>query len=259
MRRGKLLRSLSFAAALALAFVSRTFAAQEAEPETVVLLHCLYRKPSSLWLLERKLAAEGYRVVNIGYPSRGATFAELIAHVRTQLDACCADVRELNFVTHSLGGLLVRGLAAGPHPPPIGRVVMLAPPNQGTGLADLCADLPLSRQIVGSLVSELGTGAESAPRQLGPATFSTGVIAGTRSLYPFVGFWLPGENDGVVALESTALEGMADRITVHQAHPFLINSPLVASEVIHFLRSGRFSESAERPMPNGIEQPHVGG
>ena len=99
--------------------------------KTVVLLHGLARSSGSMEQMARALEAEGYRVCNVGYPSREHPIAVLAAeHVAPALARCAPDpATPLDFVTHSLGGIIVRQLAASGAVASFGRVVMLSPPN----------------------------------------------------------------------------------------------------------------------------------
>jgi triacylglycerol lipase len=210
----------------------------QAEDECVVLVHGLGRGDGSFFLMEEVLQAAGYTVVNLDYPSRKATIQELLGYLDDAVATC--GEQTVNFITHSLGGILVRGWLGANHPDRLGRVVMLAPPNQGSEVVDAMSDLPLYRFLTGPVGQQLGTGDDGTPAQLGPARFELGVIAGNRSLNPLFSGMIPGEDDGAVSVENTKIEGMSDHIVLPVTHTFLMNNPLVIAQAAIFLQTGRF-------------------
>jgi triacylglycerol lipase len=210
----------------------------QVENECVVLVHGLGRGDGSLFMIYQLLSAAGYQVANLDYPSRSATIEELVGHLDDAVATC--KNRTVNFVTHSLGGILVRGWIGMNDGANLGRVVMLAPPNQGSEVVDAMSDLALYRFLTGPAGQELGTGNEGVPAQLGPVDFDLGVIAGNRSLNPVFSATIPGADDGAVSVESTKIEGMADHIILPATHTFMMNNPLVIAQVMIFLRTGHF-------------------
>lgn len=217
-------------------------AAPDTARETVVLLHGLGRTERSMVALERSLESAGFRAVNLGYPSRTRTVAELVDTVAAELDACCAG-DTLHFVTHSLGGILVRVYGATHGSDRIGRVVMLSPPNQGSEVVDQLPD-ELLRLVLGPAALELGTGRGSVTGWLPPVDFELGIITGESTLNPLFSLWLPGEDDGKVSVASARIEGAEDFLVVPYTHTFIMQRERVIEQVLAFLRSGRFSDDA---------------
>ena len=214
-----------------------------AAEEAVVLLHGLGRSARSMAGLGRRLADEGYAVLNLAYPSRRHAPEALMDHVGAEIRTHVSDDRRLHFVTHSLGGILVRALLAKETPPNLGRTVMLAPPNKGSEIADLLGERPPFRWMLGPTLPRLGTHDESLPRSLPAAEFELGVIAGNRPVNPLSAALVASPNDGIVSVESTRIDGMADFIVVNRSHTFIMYASEVKDEVAHFLREGCFSRS----------------
>ena len=207
----------------------------------MILVHGLGRTPASMSVLSLRLRAAGFRVVDFGYPSTSAEIEELVARLEATVAACCKDPgTATHFVTHSLGGVLVRSHLAD-RAGFAGRVVMLSPPNHGSEIIDSFRDSPLLRSLLGPAAVRLGTDPSGIAQQLGPIDFSLGIITGDRSISP-IGSWLiPGPDDGKVGVDSARLDG-ADFIVVPATHTFIMNRGDVAEEIVHFLTQGAFTQ-----------------
>ena len=211
------------------------------DAETVIVVHGLGRTPASMAILVSRLENAGFRVINFGYPSRSEPIEALVERLESEVGQCCSSEAEtVHFVTHSMGGVLVRSYLSQRPEAHQGRVVMLSPPSQGSEIIDAFSDSDLLRSILGPAALLLGTDSAGIANQLEPVRFSLGVITGTRSLDP-IGSWLiPGPDDGKVGVDRAAVEGAADFIAPPATHTFIMNRSDVAEEVVHFLRNGRF-------------------
>jgi len=248
MKSVALLLSIAFLLGTA---VESAFASPVAvKKETVVLLHGLTRTKSSMAYLKYRLTREGYEVVDLSYPSRHMPPDQLVAFVDERLRRLGLDQSEhLYFVTHSLGGLIVRGLSEAGWQTRIARVVMLGPPNHGSEIVDALGEQEIFGLAYGVTGQSLGTGSKDFPSRLKTAQFELGIIAGNRSINPVGSYLLPGEDDGVVSVEAARLEGMRDFIVLPVNHTTLILNPVVADQTISFLRQGEFQRREEKtPM-----------
>jgi len=222
---------------------SRTSCSSSKKNSTVVLLHGLGRTSRCMTKMEKSLAERGYRVVNVDYPSRDHSIEHLaenvLGSILKQIEN--SGTSKIHFVTHSMGGIVVRYYLAYNELDNLGRVVMISPPNQGTELADSLKNFFLFETYSGPAGRQLGTGKDSLPQELGPVSFDLGVIAGNRSLSPLYSLALPGPDDGIVSVERTKVEGMADFIVLPHTHTFIMDGNDTIEQVVHFLEKGRFA------------------
>jgi len=217
------------------------------ERDTVVLLHGLARSSFSMNRLASALEDAGYTTANVDYPSTGLEAEALGGMLQDRIDACCRDAARLHFVTHSLGGIVVRAYLAEHRPPNLGRVVMLAPPNHVSEWVDALRDTVVFGWIMGPTAMQLGTDPDSLPNRLPPADYPLGVIAGNRVVNPLGAGLIDGADDGTVSVERTQLEGMTDFIELPTSHTFIMYSDEVARQVIVFLRTGGFDHAPVGP------------
>ncbi|GAB5451399.1 MAG: alpha/beta fold hydrolase [Halioglobus sp.] len=233
---------MRYACAVLAVFVSAAF---PASADCVVLLHGLARTATAMEPMADALASHGYAIANIDYPSREFPVETLAVTAVEEGIAACPEEGSIHFVTHSLGGILVRYYFEHHEIERLGRVVMLAPPNKGSEVVDDYRSVPGFALINGPAGQQLGTDGSSIPNSLGPVTFEAGVIAGSRSFNPLLSQSLPNPDDGKVSVDATRVEGMADFIVVPHSHPFIMSAESVMAQTLHFLQHGRFEHAAE--------------
>jgi triacylglycerol lipase len=218
---------------------------QKNTQQCVILLHGLARTHLSMLAMEKALQRAGYNVINVNYPSRDLPIDELAKIAIEQgLNGCKQENgTSIHFVTHSLGGILVRYYLQAHEIPELRRVVMMGPPNQGSEVVDKLKYFPGYLFVNGPAGQELGTTEGDLPKKLGPVNFELGVIAGKRSVNLMLSSMMPRPNDGKVTVKSTQIEGMQDFITLPVTHTFMMLNPNVIKQTLLFLKYGHFDHS----------------
>lgn len=228
----------------------------------VVLLHGLGRTYRSMWFLESEIERAGYRVFNWDYPGRGHSLDELVAMLRRTLEEMAPPETQdqasaVHFVTHSLGGILVRGALRPPAPLRAGRVVMIAPPNHGVRVTGGLGGSRFLVWLYGRSILDLA-GHEPDLRRLGVPEAEIGIIAGDRRFHLFnpnsyfnVLANRSVRHDGTVEVERTKLPGMKDFIVVPAHHTFICGKLEVARQTLAFLEDGAFEHGGNTASGDG--------
>ncbi len=212
--------------------------------DTVIVLHGMGRTKLSMSRLSNHLVRQGYNVINFGYSSTRQSVAESARQLATALQKEPAiGSGKVHFVTHSLGGIIVRACLKEYRPENLGRVVMISPPNRGSEVADKLRNNVFYKWATGPAGQELGTQQTSTPNRLGPVDFPVGVITGSRSYNPLFSAWLGEPNDGKVSISRSRVEGMADFLIVARSHTYIMQSRSVMAQVTRFLSSGEFEHT----------------
>ncbi|HUQ79643.1 MAG TPA: alpha/beta fold hydrolase [Gemmatimonadaceae bacterium] len=211
----------------------------------LVLLHGLARTRYSLWPVAREAMRRRYRVHNLGYPSRREPIERLAELVGQRVQEISDIDGPVDVVTHSMGGIVLRAAVASEILPAerLRRVVMLAPPNHGSELADRLRYYLAYRLTMGPAGQQIGTDEYSVPQRLPPPPFELGIIAGRRSGNPLFARVLGAEGDGKVTVASAQLEGMRELVVVDRSHTFIMWAPDVLAHIFAFLQTGRFAST----------------
>lgn len=208
----------------------------------LVVLHGLGGWRSTMRRIETVAQAAGHDVIGIGYCS---LIQGIAAHTATLESAFCfiADrgVREVSFAAYSMGGIVLREALSrrkcewasrlSPH-----RAVFIATPNKGAAFAEYFASTPLIG-LAGPCGSQLCPGLLA---DLPEPDCEFGVIAGGRGRSTGLNPMLDGDNDGIVGVEETKLDGMSDFLLIRSNHKSLVRRQDVAEQTVHFLERGRF-------------------
>ena len=194
--------------------------------EAVLLLHGLGGIGPIMWPLARRLRLAGYQANIWPYASTRRTVsahADLVLPVLRKLDESTS-LDRVHFVTHSMGGIVLRVALQRQPITKSGRFVMIAPPNRGTPLATKFSWLP------GWILrprAELTDEPHSFVNLLQPPSgLQTGIIAASH--------------DMIVPTSCTYLQGQCDHIVVRGLHTQILFRRKTAEQVLAFLRDGRF-------------------
>ena len=224
--------------------------APKAKSGCVILLHGLGRTADSMDDMAEALERAGFDTINLDYPSRDFSIEKLaVDTIPRGIQYCRAqEAKNLHYVTHSMGGILLRYYLTRHPIEALGRVVMLSPPNQGSEVVDALKDNPLFRWYNGPAGQQLGTDPEGFVAGLGPVNYTVGVITGNE--HAFFDAWLSdliqGDDDGKVSVERAKVEGMTDFLVLPHSHPFIMEKGDVVAQTIHFIRHGVFHHPVDQ-------------
>ncbi len=212
------------------------------DAECVVLLHGMGRTRISMLNLEKFLSVSGYRVINYGYPSTSATIEQIAkVNIPDAISRCHKNTStKVHFITHSLGGIVIRQYLQSHALPAGSRIVMLSPPNHGSEIPDHYKDASWYKWFTGPAGQQLTTGKDSLPNRLKPINVEVGVIAGSKTMDPWFSSRIPGEDDGKVSVKSARLDEMKDFLVVPRTHVFIMESSEVHRQIKYFLKHGKF-------------------
>jgi len=218
--------------------------------EGVLLVHGIIRSSKSMAAYRPPLERAGFQVFPFDYPSTRVdldTAAEYLHEVIESLDG----IERLHIVAHSMGGVVTRTYRARHHDERLTRLVLVGSPQKGAELADLMrgnANL-VFKTIFGPAGQQLVTDSGGFLKKLPTPDIDFAVIAGG---HPPSGFnpLIPGDDDGIVSLESTRLPGAADFLFVEELHLALNRNETVHKATVRFLQTGKFREAGDpQPIP----------
>jgi len=208
--------------------------------QLVILLHGLRGSSKSMQYIEKALQGEGYSVINYDYPSTSEPIEKLTEDIFRVLRTRMEDARVVHFVTHSMGGIILRWYLQDHDIEKLGRVVMLVPPSKGSEIVDKLSGIFLFELITGPAGLQLGTKQGSIPVQLNDPNFELGIIAADKSINPFLSMFLPGKDDGRVSLDRVCPEVFTDYVCLPTSHLQVLSYPRAIVQMLHFIKEGRF-------------------
>ena len=225
-----------------LLFFSSTVKASELknDGDYVIILHGITRSNKHMQKLATYLQKDGFDVINLSYPSTTHKIEDLTEIINKEISQRTPEKKRIHFIGYSMGGLMVRALIHKYNYKNLGKVVQLAPPNQGSELADFVKNFWPYKKIFGPAGQQLITDQSAVKHIFGEVNYELGIIAGNATIDPISSAIIPGENDGKVAVERTKLEGMKDHIVVSASHTFFPFNKEVQKQTLYFLKNGNF-------------------
>lgn len=208
--------------------------------QMVFLLHGIAKTKYDMAALAKRLRREGYAVVNWDYSSTRYRIHELADMLAEQVERF--PNYRVHFVTHSMGGIVVRKFFSRHSLPNAGRFVMIAPPSQGAELAQFFGNWGLYQYLLGPAGQDLRPGSDGCCASAGIPPVEFGIIAGGTGRTIGINPLLPGDNDGTVTVESTRLEGAQDFALVPYPHPVIQMMPKTLDLAVSFLEKGTFDQ-----------------
>jgi pimeloyl-ACP methyl ester carboxylesterase len=216
--------------------------------KAVILLHGLGHSRAAMNEMAKFLEERGgYTAFCVGYPSTRQSIAEhaqALAGIVKHLDG----IEEINFVAHSMGNIVIRrylsdeSKASGRIDPRIKRFVMLGPPNQGSIVAANLADNKVFSTLFGKPGQQLGREWAWLEESLRTPPCEFGIIAGGLGNEHGFNPLLPGDDDGIVTVESTRLDGAKDFVVIPVLHMVLMDDGKAQQYTLDFLKTGRFEK-----------------
>lgn len=220
----------------------------------VVIMHGLARTSNSMKKMAKNLEASGFSVWNQTYPSTEKKIENLSPIINRALEFCVIEgTEQIFFVTHSMGGILVRHYFQSDNlqneQPNILKakklvkgIVMISPPNHGSEIVDAFKSKAWFKWYNGPAGLQLGTDTKSFPNTLSPIDIPVGIITGNVSSDPWFSYLFKGPNDGKVSVESAKLKEMKDFLVVPNGHTFIMNADEVIQQTMYFLKNSKFEK-----------------
>jgi pimeloyl-ACP methyl ester carboxylesterase len=220
--------------------------------KVVVLVHGIIRSSKSFSRMRGSLRRSGYTVVGFDYPSTQVTIRDSAEYLQ-QVIHSLTDVSEINFVVHSMGGLIVRTYLQQESDPRIRRMVMLGVPNRGANMANVVQNNPLFKLLFGPAGQQLIHDPEGFIAGLPTPRFEFAIVAGARGTEDGWNPLIEGDDDGTVEVANTQLPGATDFMTVCGMHSFLMDREDVIDATTRFLTTGALRASGvPQPIPAGV-------
>ena len=211
--------------------------------EVVVTLHGLWRSVRAMQPLANYLHEQGYTTVNVPYASFRHDLVGLVDLVMEKIRPWIDEGKRIHFVTHSLGGVVLKKLLDLLNQndfEKVGRIVMLAPPHQGSEIVDWLHHSPMRpfKGVLGPAGSFLSTKNMGQEDDVLRAGVTAAVIMGKKSVLPFFKTLLDESNDGIISVDKGKLLGVSHFEVVDSDHTFIVSDRKIMEMTKSFIENG---------------------
>jgi pimeloyl-ACP methyl ester carboxylesterase len=221
--------------------------------KAVIAIHGITRSSKTYHAMRPALEKDGYMVVGFDYPSTQIDIQQAAGYLNRVIQSLDG-IEEIDFVVHSLGGLVARSWFKEHFDLRVKRMVMLGTPNRGAEMADMLRKNAAFRLIMGPAGQQLVTGDGGTIAKLPVPLCEFAVIAGGRGADGYNPL-VAGDDDLVVSVESTKLPGATDFLMVRAIHTFLLSNPEAIEATVRFLDTGHFRKNGVRkPIPRNAKE-----
>jgi pimeloyl-ACP methyl ester carboxylesterase len=211
----------------------------------VLMVHGIARSTGTFSKMKQELQVAGYDAVAISYPSTRRSIEDhalALKHLLTRLEG----TEMVSFVTHSMGGIVLRHVLAGDQAwrqsVLLGSVIMIAPPNQGSAVARVLKDVPYYKTIYGTPGQQLVP--DAVTDMPVPLDVEMTIIAGGNKDGEGFNPFLDGDDDGTVKVSETVLDGTNQLFIVSDIHGTISNHPDTIDATLNVLKVGKLATSA---------------
>lgn len=192
--------------------------------------------------INQSLQKAGYHSEIISYPSLVEDVDSVAKAVYLKIKAEKIDT--VSFITHSMGGLVARSIynyiKKDDHFPFINKMVMIAPPNKGTPLADFFIQSKIISHLAGPNIKNLTTNTETGASRYPIPKCEVGIIMGVSPFKKGYNIFLEENNDGIVIPKHAMMGVEKDIAFVQSTHTLLLVNNKVIKMTLLFLKKGKF-------------------
>jgi pimeloyl-ACP methyl ester carboxylesterase len=210
----------------------------------IVILHGIYRTNRCLRGMASFFEEAGFNVLNLNYPSTKYPIEILTDIIHRDIAPFVSDCGgRIHFFGYSMGGLLIRSYLHRYRPDTLGRVVMVATPNQGSEMADFLQHWWVYKKLYGAAGQQLITSQDAFAHHFGQADYELGIIAGITKTDPITSRIMRQPSDGKVSVESTKLNGMSAHMVMPSSHMSFVRNQEMWKQTLYFMQNGAFKNA----------------